>query len=309
MSINIHTNAYLGCLYVKNRKTLRCPLLFSLNSGHYGVTAQRSKKSVFLSALKYILVFFAVAFFVLSGNAHAQQTVTCPHTPSDPPTDRDSLIALYCATDGINWRFRANWLTDELLDTWYGVTTNSLDETVVEVLDLGNNNLSGTIPAELGNLTSLQNLHLYYNQLSGTIPAELGELPNLKYLYLYNNNLSRTIPAELGNLISLTHLSLENNQLSGTIPTELGELPNLVSIVLRSNNLSGSIPSELGELPNLTRLSLENNELSGSIPTELGKLLNLQHLHLKLNELSGSIPTELVKLTNLQRLYLNKIMS
>ena len=42
---------------------------------------------------------------------------------------------------------------------------------------LGHNQLSGTIPVELGNLTSLISLDLEDNQLSGTIPAEIGNLP------------------------------------------------------------------------------------------------------------------------------------
>ena len=44
---------------------------------------------------------------------------------------------------------------------------------------LGRNQLSGTIPAELGNLTRLISLGLENNQLSGTIPAEIGNLTSL----------------------------------------------------------------------------------------------------------------------------------
>ena len=70
--------------------------------------------------------------------------------------------------------------------------------------------LSGTIPAEIGNLTSLISLDLEVNQLSGTIPAEIGNLP-LNVLGLKDNQLSGTIPAELGNLTRLFHLSVDTD--------------------------------------------------------------------------------------------------
>ena len=50
-------------------------------------------------------------------------------------------------------------------------------------------NLSGEIPAELGDLTSLWSLYLNgRHMLSGEIPAELGDLTNLQWLYLNGNN-------------------------------------------------------------------------------------------------------------------------
>ena len=39
--------------------------------------------------------------------------------------------------------------------------------------------LSGSIPPEIGNLNSLQNLALDINSLSGSIPAEIGNLKKL----------------------------------------------------------------------------------------------------------------------------------
>ena len=87
--------------------------------------------------------------------------------------------------------------------------------------------MSGTIPAEIGYLTSLTWLALAANQLSGTIPVELGNLTRLEDLFLGGNQLSGTIPAEIGYLTSLTWLALAANQLSGTIPAELGKLTSL----------------------------------------------------------------------------------
>jgi hypothetical protein len=99
-------------------------------------------------------------------------------------------------------------------------------------LYLNNNQLSGEIPAELGNLSNLFRLYLNDNQLSGSIPAELGNLSNLFRLYLNDNKLSGSIPEELGYLGNNHggwmngpfHLYLENNELCGNTPASFENL-------------------------------------------------------------------------------------
>ena len=218
-------------------------------------------------------------------------------------SDRDALVALYQDTDGDNWTNNRNWLSNASLDSWHGVTTDR-NGRVVE-LDLSENELNGTIPSELGNLTNLEMLKLSKNQLRGTIPPELGNLTNLRFLDLYENRLSGTIPPELGDLTDLEALALFKNNLRGTIPSELSSLINLEWLLLWDNQLDGTIPSELGRLTSLRWLYLSNNRLSGTIPSELGNLTNLERLFLWGNQLSGTIPSELANLTNLTMLALS----
>jgi hypothetical protein len=70
-------------------------------------------------------------------------------------------------------------------------------------------------------------LYLDENQLAGTIPSEISNLTNLERLYLHNNQLTGSIPPEIGNLTNLERLSLHVNQLSGEIPEGICELTNL----------------------------------------------------------------------------------
>ena len=200
---------------------------------------------------------------------------TCPTPP--PPSDREALVALYEATGGANWRSKTNWLSDRPLGEWHGVATDPN-----------------------GRVTSLL---LFDNQLSGGIPSQLGNLSNLQVLSLHSNGLSGSIPTSLGNLSNLQHLALGRNALTGSIPTSLGNLNNLQHLYLRSNALTGSVPSQFGNLSNLEILALGRNGLSGSIPSSLGNLSKLQTLELSNNsKLSGSLHGSLTSLKVLSRL-------
>ena len=94
-----------------------------------------------------------------------------PAASSSAETDREALVALYNATDGLNWRYSADWLRDAPLGDWGGVTTN--DDGRVTELELEYNNLLGEIPPELGSLSNLTHLRLLFNDLSGCVPSSL----------------------------------------------------------------------------------------------------------------------------------------
>ena len=179
-----------------------------------------------------------------AGEANMAVAVTVSDSAGAIAADRTALVALYNATGGPNWTSNDNWLTDQPLSRWSGVTTDG--EGRVSTLNLGSRELTGSIPSELGRLSSLERLLLGSNQLTGSIPPELGNLANLN------------------------ELSLGFNQLTGSIPPGLGRLSNLERLALGSNQLSGAIPSELGDLASLTVLSLGLNQLTGSIPAEFG---------------------------------------
>ena len=132
------------------------------------------------------------------------------------------------------------------------------------------NDLSGTIPVQLGKLSRLGSLALFRNALTGPIPRELGGLANLEYLQLGSNDLNGQIPPELGNLARLRWLYLWYNSLTGPVPRELGNLVNLERMYLSANELTGPIPPELGSLASLDQLGLDSNwGLSGFLPPNL----------------------------------------
>ena len=212
---------------------------------------------------------------------------------------------LLAAKDTLAGTATLDWSVHVPIDQWLGVTVAGTPRRVTG-LSLGEQRLTGQVPAELGSLTNLDRLELQRNELTGPVPVWLGSLTNLNQLDLSYNLLTGPIPVELGNLSNLQLLSLWRNQLTGTIPPELARLTNLELLALSHNQLTGPVPSALSTLTNLETLDLSGNQLTGPIPAELGNLSNLQALSLWGNQLTGPIPAVLSTLTNLEALVLRQ---
>lgn len=117
--------------------------------------------------------------------------------------------------------------------------------TSLAYVSLGQNNLSGTLPIQIKDLTGLVVFDLGLNDLTGIIPAEWSTLTKLRYFYLYGNLLSATIPAYITSFSKLESLALDYNQLTGEIPAGIGSISSLLKLYLHQNKLTGSIPADL----------------------------------------------------------------
>ena len=105
---------------------------------------------------------------------------------AEPSPDKDVLIALYNATDGDNWTTNTNWKSDKPIGEWHGVTTDS--DGRVKRLWLANNDLSGKMLSELGNLANLEYLRINDNRLTGRIPQTFTRLSRLIEFYFDGNS-------------------------------------------------------------------------------------------------------------------------
>ncbi|CAH8334646.1 unnamed protein product [Eruca vesicaria subsp. sativa] len=92
------------------------------------------------------------------------------------------------------------------------------------------------------NLKLLYGLDLSENELSGEIPAEFGELMELRAFNLSHNNLSGAIPESFSGMKNVESLDISFNRLQGRIPQELTQLSTLSVFKVSYNNLSGAIP-------------------------------------------------------------------
>ncbi|XP_052143152.1 receptor-like protein 3 [Oryza glaberrima] len=87
-----------------------------------------------------------------------------------------------------------------------------------EMLNLGNNNFTGVIPMEIGELKELVSLNLSFNNLNGEIPESISNLKNLMVLDLSYNHLTGAIPPALVNLHFLSEFNVSYNDFKGPVP-------------------------------------------------------------------------------------------
>ncbi|MDE2721627.1 Ig-like domain-containing protein, partial [Candidatus Palauibacter polyketidifaciens] len=229
------------------------------------------------------------------------------------------LMALFDGTRGSSWVRSDHWGTDAPVGEWYGVTTDERGR--VTRLDLGHNELTGTIPTELGHLTALRVLDLHHNALTGAIPPELGRLKSLEVLNLLGNRAVASSAGDQGfeagvepgagpaldSWRETPGMADPGAAVRGRPESARGSPATFASRPAApryQEGLTGTIPPELGALTELKALFLSTNNLTGPIPPELGALAKLDTLSLWNNQLEGSIPRELGNLGSLVTLWL-----
>ena len=185
------------------------------------------------------------------------------------------LSLLYYNDDGTYWLRQNYWLTHESECDWYGVSCD-IYPGIISRIDLSSNNLVGSIPSELGQLRTLEELVMHSNHFYGNLPKELVNLKNLKTFKLSKNNLQGTLPTEIKYLVNLKEVDLSGNKFSGTLPLEISNLIELELLNLSNNKLGGTIPENFNDLKKLRKISMKNNLLRGNIDmfdslTNLGK--------------------------------------
>jgi len=85
--------------------------------------------------------------------------------------------------------------------------------------------------------------------LTGTIPMEIGALTSLRSIEMYSNpSLYGSIPSSIGNLVSLEHFMVQDTSLAGTLPDAMGQLTNLEILLIEDTQLRGTVPSSVCEL-------------------------------------------------------------
>lgn len=163
--------------------------------------------------------------------------------------------------------------------------------TTLTYLDISSSGFHGSIPSEMGNMTSLEEVYINENNLTGIIPPSLKKLCNLKILDLSQSNIIGDI-SELERLPKcswdkLYELDLSSNTIGGSLPNWLGLLTNLTFLDLSDNNITGPVPLWIGALTKLAFLNLDSNRLVGEIYEDhLEGLRSLRQLRLSDNSIS-----------------------
>ncbi|KAF8732792.1 hypothetical protein HU200_015131 [Digitaria exilis] len=185
-------------------------------------------------------------------------------------------------------------------------------------INLGTNNLSGSIPRWLGSFRKLSSVDLSNNSLTGHVPSNINQLTNLIHLDISSNFLQGVLSEEhLANLSILSTLSMSSNSLRISVgtnwvpPFQLIELQlyscplesqfpqwlqtqtSIWSLDLHNTGTKGPLPSWIWtSLTSLVSLDLSNNQITGKLPASL-EHRSLEVLDLSNNSFSGSLPSSL----------------
>lgn len=232
--------------------------------------------------------------------------------PKSLVTKASDLLGLYMEGNQLSGTLPA-----PSTDAWGGAAAAGLQ--MLEVMDIGNNKITGTIPEAWFSLPNLRDWNLANNKFGGTLPTQLMRLSSLEVMVLSNNKMTGPIPrgddilpddirnlpgavhprkgpkpigVKWGNLANLTGLYLNDNAFTGTLPPTLifGVGPSLIEIDIGNNFISGQIPTLIGKMTNLERIDAQNNLFNGTLPSEMNRMHPDIQLNLTNNLLTGTVP-------------------
>ena len=139
----------------------------------------------------------------------------------------------------------------------------NLGATPAAFLTLANNKFCGPIPKSIGQASeTLLEVLFLNNQLSGCLPCEVGQLRKARVFDAEGNFLTGLIPNSYACLGNMQYLILARNQLHGPVPEAVCKLPKLVSLTL-SNNYFTEVGPECMKLIKKKVLDVSNNCIPG----------------------------------------------
>ncbi|PWA79011.1 hypothetical protein CTI12_AA166520 [Artemisia annua] len=164
----------------------------------------------------------------------------------------------------------ATWQTKTHYCKWEGISCDHNSQ--VTSINLPSLSLTGTLPPDLNNLSSLETLAVQKNMLHGSIPT-LNKLYMLDTLLLDGNNFTffpKDFFIGLGNLETFS-ISDNLDLAPWVIPESIVACSNLKSFVASNANIYGTIPDVFDNLLSLEDLRLSYNNLTGELPLSFGK--------------------------------------
>ncbi|MGB5942298.1 MAG: T9SS type A sorting domain-containing protein [Leeuwenhoekiella sp.] len=216
--------------------------------------------------------------------------------PPQNQQDYNALVALYNATNGDNWTVNTNWLNNDApLSEWYGISLDGNNR--VTNLDLSGNNLTGSLPTQIGDLTELTSIDLFLNSLSGDLPQEFWNLLELERAIMGAQEgidekeapkMMASIPEKIKDMTKLNWLNLSGYRFTENLPEEMFTLPNLEFLRLNHCDLTEMPP--IWNLPKIKNVFLFDNALSGELNKEFGSIGSLETLYVFNNNLEGPLP-------------------
>ncbi|CAM0948007.1 unnamed protein product [Alopecurus aequalis] len=190
----------------------------------------------------------------------------------------------------------------EVLNFEYGLSYSSMTEiydslphcspSKLRELNLRANNITGTLPAGIGQFTSLVNLNLCNNHLTGLVPSKIFMLNRLTSMCLGDNNLTGIMRKEpLYGLTRLKYLDLSSNQMGPGFPSWLQLFAGVDYIDMAATGITGQFPYWFSTSLSLAnKLDFSHNQINGSLPNNMENM-SLHYLLLDGNQITSEMPT------------------
>lgn len=271
------------------------------------------KKPILGIITAFTFVLLAITLFPQQAAASPQlQFIDCATQTAIPPAECAALDALYTSTNGTMWTDDTNWMVTDDPCSWFGVTCSG---GLVTELDLNTNNLNGTLPTQLEDLTALTTLDISANaNLTGSLPDSMINLGSLATFDFSGTNLCEPQESAFQTWISTTVTTSYNSSgidcqidcSNGEPTVSQAECTALFS--LYTNTSGDSWTDNTDWLTNydicvwngvtcsggvVTELDLNTNNLDGIIPTDIDDLANLTLLDLSSNSLTSALPGQI----------------
>ncbi|KAI3787848.1 hypothetical protein L2E82_00322 [Cichorium intybus] len=224
-----------------------------------------------LRSLLFYIVFLSLLPLKITSTSEtqAEALIRWKRTLSSSSSSSDAFLNSWSSTNIKN------------MCNWTGIVCN--EGGTVSKITLQNSSLSGTLTEfEFSSFPNLTHLDLSNNNVGGSIPSAISNLTSIMFLDLSSNGFKDEIPSEIGKLTHLEYLDLNDNNLNGNILFRIGNLQNnLTFLDLSKNHLNGTLPeSFFTNLHNLEYLNLTENSFQGPLSTGFYNLSNLKDLRL-----------------------------
>ena len=170
------------------------------------------------------------------------------------------------------------------------------DLTKLVKLVINGNNITGSLSAKVKNWDKMTDLYINNNkQFGGTLPAEIGQMSSLSKLNIAQTAIEGTIPETLVNCTDFSCLMAYDTSLTGPIPEIWDQFDHLMIIQLYSNSgLDCPLPTTFGLIKTDQKslsLQLHGSNFTGNIPESYANLPAVcKQLRLQENRLKGVVP-------------------
>ena len=176
-----------------------------------------------------------------------------------------------------SWTYSLNWGSANECFDWSGITcvlVNDVgdgggEQDSVSAIEFVRGNVGGSLPADIGLLTSLITLDFTKNSIQGTLPDSISKCTELMTIKLGSNQFSGSLSSSIGDVIKLSQIDLSGNQFGGTLPETIGQWTSMQHFNVFSNIFGGTIPTSINNWKALSTANFQANGFTGTMPSQV----------------------------------------